>query len=110
MPPMANTMTSAFFATLDGFGDLPPIFFGIARDNFVLVPTAADGDLAAFAVEDLYLLASLLLDAVEHGDIMFGNAAVAAQQSAIRVGADNSDGLDLAEVEGCNADSHSSAA
>jgi hypothetical protein len=96
---MASTITSAFFATLHRFGNLFAVFFGIARHHFILVPRAADGDLAALAVEDLDLLADLLLDAVEHRDIVLRHAAVSAQQAAIRVGTDHGDGLDLLEIE-----------
>ena len=42
---------------LDGLGDLLAVFRGIARRDLVLLPGAADGDLAAFAVEHLDPLA-----------------------------------------------------
>ena len=50
---MASTMTSACSGHFDGFGDLAAIFGGIAGHHFILHPRAADGDLAAFAVEHL---------------------------------------------------------
>ena len=79
---------------LDGLGDLFAIFLRIARRDFVLCPGAADRDLAAFAVEHLRALADAGVDAVEHGDVVLRHAAVAAEQTAIGVGADDGDGLD----------------
>src|ERR1022692_4847078 len=120
LPPMASTITSALFATLtassrpgfargllvaadgehdhigpfrhfDGFGNLAAIFGGIAGDHFILHPGAADGDLAAFAVEHFGADTDPGPDAIEHRDVMLGNAAVAAQQAAVGVGSDDRD-------------------
>ena len=54
------------FATSHRFGDLPAILVGIARDDFVGVPRTAARDLAAFAVEDLRVVADEIADALEH--------------------------------------------
>ena len=52
LPPMASTITSACLRDLDGLGDLRAIFL---RDRSAMTSSwfhdAADGDLAAFAVE-----------------------------------------------------------
>jgi hypothetical protein len=53
------------FGDLHGFRDLFAVVLGIAGYNFVLVPVAANGDLAAFAVKDFGAVADLGLDAVE---------------------------------------------
>ena len=53
LPPMARTMTSAFFATSTASAIWRRSSSGSLGTTAVLVPGAADGDLAAFAVEHL---------------------------------------------------------
>ena len=82
---------------LHGFGDLLAVLFRIARRRLrSCVPRAADGDLAAFAVEDLRAVADLVADALEHRDVVLRHAAVAAEQAAIGIGADHRDRFELA--------------
>ena len=99
LPPIASTMTPALFGHFDGFGNLLAILLGITWNDFVLVPVAADRDLAAFAVKHLGFLAGFFTDTFEHRDLLLRPAAVAAQQRAIRVGTNDGDGLDLPEIE-----------
>ena len=80
-------------------GNRLPVLHRIARHNLILIPRSANGDLATLAVEHLHLLANLRLDAVQHRDIVLRHAAVSAQQPAIRVRSNHSDGLDLAHVK-----------
>ena len=70
LPPMASTITSACLATFTASAICLRSSSGIARHDFVLIPGAADGDLAAFAVEHLDTAAGLRLDAFEHGDVV----------------------------------------
>ncbi len=79
----------------DGFGNLSAVFGRIAGNDFVLLPRAADGDFATFGVEHFDVLADLLTDAFEHGDVEFGSAAVAAEQRAVGIWPDDRDGFQL---------------
>src|SRR5262249_50636902 len=88
-----------FFGDLDGFGNLLAVFFRIAGENFVLIPRAAERNFAAFAVEHLYAVADLCLDAVKHGDIVFRYAAVAAEQAAMRIWADDRNGSNFLRIK-----------
>ena len=83
----------------NSLGNLLAVFFRIARDHLILVPVSADGDFATFAIEDLDFLAGFLADAVENRDIVPGHAAVTAKKAAMRIGTDDGDGFDFAEIE-----------
>ena len=83
----------------DSFFDLTAIFCRIGRDYGVLIPVAADGDFATFAVEDLRAIADPVPDAFEDRDFVFGNSAVSAEKGAVGVGTDHGDGFDLVQVE-----------
>ena len=50
-------------------------------------------------MEHLGAVADVRADAVEYGDFVFGGVAVAAEQAAVGVRADDGDGLDLREIE-----------
>ena len=67
------------FGHLDRFGDRLGVLGGVAGGHLVLIPTAADGDLAALAIENVHAVSELLLDAVEHRHAVLGHTAVAAQ-------------------------------
>ena len=92
-------MTSAFFATFTASAICLAVLFRIARRHRILIPRPADGDLAAFAVEHLGVLADLRADALEHRNFVLRHAAVAAQQAAVGVGSNHGDGLDGVRVE-----------
>ena len=84
---------------LYSLGDLAAVLFGIRRDDLIFNPRAADRDLAAFAVDDFGAVAHAGSDAVEHGDFLLRDAAVASEKSAMCVRSDHRDGLQLAGIE-----------
>ncbi len=87
------------FGHFHGFRDLPSVFLRIAGHDFVLVPVAANGDLAAFAVKHFGAAADLGLDALEHGNVVFRNAAVPAQQAAVSIGSNYRNLLHALQIE-----------
>ena len=97
---MASTIDVGLLGDFDGLGDLLAVLGRIAGRHFVLAARSRRlRDLAAFAVEHVHAVADLGLDAVEHGDVVLGHAAVAAEQAAVGVRADDGDGLELRRVE-----------
>ncbi len=110
MPPMAQHDHVGFFRDFHGLGDLFAVFLRIAGHHRIDVPGAADGDLAALAVQHLHMLADLGLNAFEHGDVVVGDAAVTAQQAAMRIRSDDRDGLDALRDSTARCRSRSSAA
>ena len=104
LPPIASTITSACFATLTASAICRRSSAGSLGITSSCVPRAADGDLAAFAVDHLRAVADPRSDAIEHRDLVLRHAAVAAQQRAIRIRPDHRDGLEFCQIkrqQGC---------
>ena len=96
---MASTTTSARLATSTASAILRRSSSGSLGVDVVLLPGAADGDLAAFVVEHFDVGADALADAFEHRRAVLRLAAVAAEQFAVGVRADDGDRLELRDVE-----------
>ena len=77
------------FGDIHGFRDLLAVFVRIAGHDCVLVPVAADGNFAAFAEKHFGAAANLGLNAVQDGDIVLGHSAVATEQTAMGVRAND---------------------
>ena len=84
---------------LHRLGDLATVLVGVARDDDVLGPRAADGDLAAFRVDDLRGVADACRDARENRLVVGRHTAIAAEQAAVRVRPDDGDRAELSEIE-----------
>ena len=67
-----------FAGHLHGLADGLTVFFRVAWHHFILIPGTAYGNLAALAKENPGAMADFLLNAFEHGNIVFRYAAVSA--------------------------------
>ena len=78
-----------FLCCCDRGADEPSVFFRIGKRDNVLIPRAADRNLASFAVHDIKVLADLLLDALQDRGEISWLTAVPAEQCPVSIRADD---------------------